>query len=101
MDGYSRLQVFLRVALPLVKPGLAAVAVFSAIFSWNEFLFALILTRTQAKTIPVSITGFSTSMGIDWGTFMAVAFVAVLPILIFTFILQKYLVRGLTFGAVK
>ena len=101
VDGYTRLQVFTRIALPLVKPALAAVAVFSLIFSWNEFLFALILTQSHSKTIPVGIQGFSSSMGINWGPFMAVAFIAILPILIFTFIMQRYLVRGLTFGAVK
>lgn len=101
VDGYTRFQVFTKIALPLAKPGLAAVAVFSAIFTWNEFLFALILTQQTAKTIPVGITGFSTAMGIRWGQFMAVGFVAILPILVFTFFLQKYLVRGLTFGAVK
>jgi len=101
VDGYTRLQVFTRIALPLVKPALAAVAVFSLIFSWNEFLFALILTQHNAKTIPVGIQGFSNSMGIDWGPFMAVAFIAILPVMIFTFIMQRYLVRGLTFGAVK
>jgi multiple sugar transport system permease protein len=101
VDGYTRWQVFTRIALPLVKPGLAAVAVLSSIFAWNEFLFALILTQQNAKTISIGITGFSTSMGIRWGQFMAVGFVAILPILVFTFILQRYLVRGLTFGAVK
>ena len=94
-------QVFTKIALPLVKPALAAVAVFSLIFSWNEFLFALILTQNQSKTIPVSIQAFSSSMGINWGPFMATAFIAILPIMIFTFIMQRYLVRGLTFGAVK
>jgi multiple sugar transport system permease protein len=101
VDGYTRFQVFTRIALPLVKPGLAAVAVFSSIFSWNEFLFAVILTQQTAKTIPVGIQGFSNSMGISWGPFMSVAFIAILPIMIFTFIMQGYLVRGLTFGAVK
>ncbi len=101
VDGYTRFQVFTKIALPLVKPGLAAVAVFSTIFAWNEFLFALILTQQNSKTIPIGITGFSTAMGIRWGQFMAVGFVAILPILIFTFFLQRYLVRGLTFGAVK
>ena len=101
VDGYTRLQVFTRIALPLVKPALAAVAVFSLIFSWNEFLFALILTQQNAKTIPVGIQGFSSSMGINWGPFMAVAFIAILPVMVFTFIMQRYLVRGLTFGAVK
>jgi multiple sugar transport system permease protein len=101
VDGYTRWQVFTRIALPLVKPGLAAVAVFTSIFSWNEFLFALILTQQNAKTIPIGITGFSSSMGIHWGPFMAVGFIAILPILVFTFLMQRYLVRGLTFGAVK
>ncbi len=101
VDGYTRFQVFTRIALPLVKPALAAVAVFSLIFSWNEFLFALILTQHNAKTIPVGIQGFSNSMGINWGPFMAVAFIAILPVMVFTFLMQRYLVRGLTFGAVK
>lgn len=101
VDGYTRFQVFTRIAIPLVKPGLAAVAVFTSIFSWNEFLFAVILTQQTAKTIPVGIQGFSNSMGISWGPFMSVAFIAILPIMIFTFIMQGYLVRGLTFGAVK
>lgn len=101
VDGYTRFQVFTRIALPLVKPALAAVAVFSLIFSWNEFLFALILTQHHAKTIPVGIQGFSSSMGINWGPFMAVAFIAILPVMVFTFLMQRYLVRGLTFGAVK
>jgi multiple sugar transport system permease protein len=101
VDGYTRWQVFTRIALPLVKPGLAAVAVFASIFSWNEFLFALILTQQNAKTIPIGIQGFSSSMGINWGPFMAVGFIAILPIMVFTFLMQKYLVRGLTFGAVK
>ena len=67
VDGYTRWQVFTRIALPLVKPGLAAVAVFASIFSWNEFLFALILTQQTAKTIPVGIQGFSSSMGLQLG----------------------------------
>ncbi len=77
VDGYTRFQVFTRIAIPLVKPGLAAVAVFTSIFSWNEFLFAVILTQQSAKTIPVGIQGFSSSMGISWGPFMAVAFLAI------------------------
>ena len=101
VDGYTRWQVFTRIALPLVKPGLAAVAVFTSIFAWNEFLYALILTQQQAKTIPVGIQSFSSSMGYNWGPFMAVGFIAICPIMIFTFIMQGYLVRGLTFGAVK
>jgi multiple sugar transport system permease protein len=101
VDGYSYGQYFRRVALPLVRPGLAATAILSAIFAWNEFLFALILTSKNAATIPIYLAGFSESMGIEWGEFMAVGCFAVIPIMIFTFALQKHLVRGLTFGAVK
>jgi multiple sugar transport system permease protein len=101
VDGYSRWQIFLRVALPLVRPGLAATAILSAIFSWNEFLFASILAPGNAATIPVYLAGFSASMNIDWGEYMAVGTMAVLPIMIFTLALQRHLVRGLTFGAVR
>lgn len=101
LDGYGRLDVFRKVALPLAKPGIIAAAIFSAIFAWNEFLFAAILTADNVRTLPVAITGFSTSMGIRWGAFMATAAVGIIPIFILTVLLQRHLVRGLTFGAVK
>lgn len=101
LDGYGRLDVFRRIALPLAKPGIIAAAIFSAIFAWNEFLFAAILTADNVRTLPVAITGFSTSMGIRWGAFMATATVGIVPIFILTVLLQRHLVRGLTFGAVK
>ena len=101
VDGYSRLQIFWRVAVPLVRPGIVSTAILSAIFSWNEFLYAMVLTQNRAATLPVYLAGFSSSMGLAWGEYMAVGTMAVLPILVFTFVLQKYLVRGLTFGAVK
>jgi multiple sugar transport system permease protein len=101
VDGYTRWQIFTRVALPLVRPGLAATTILSAIFSWNEFLFASILTPSEAATVPVYLSGFSGSMGLAWGEYMAVATIAIAPIMIFTLVLQKHLVRGLTFGAVR
>ena len=101
VDGYSRWQIFLRVALPLVRPGLAATAILSVIFSWNEFLFASIVAPGNAATLPVYLAGFSASMNIDWAEYMAVGTMAVLPIMIFTLVLQRHLVRGLTFGAVR
>ena len=101
VDGYSRLQIFWRVALPLVRPGIVSTAILSAIFSWNEFLYAMVLTQSKAATLPVYLAGFSNSMGLAWGEYMAVGTMAVFPILVFTFALQKHLVRGLTFGAVK
>jgi len=101
VDGATPWQGFRHIALPLAKPGIIAAAIFSAIFAWNELLFAAILTADHVRTLPVAITGFSTSMGIRWGAFMATAAVGVIPIFILTVLLQRHLVRGLTFGAVK
>ena len=101
VDGYSRLNIFFQVVLPLVKPGLITTSILSAIMAWNEFLIATVLTQNQAATLPVYLAGFSGSMGLDWGPYMAVGTIAVMPIMIFTLALQRHLVRGLTFGAVR
>ena len=102
VDGDSRMGAFWRVVLPLVAPGLAATAVFCLIVSWNEFLFALVLTQTdEAMTLPVGIAGRVTQYGIKWGAMSAAAVVAMVPILVFALSVQKYLVRGLSLGAVK
>jgi multiple sugar transport system permease protein len=102
VDGDSRLGALFRVVLPLVAPGLAATAVFCLIISWNEFLFALVLTQTDAAmTLPVGIAGRVTQYEIKWGVMSAAAAVALVPILVFALSVQKYLVRGLSMGAVK
>jgi len=101
VDGCSRLATLFRIVLPLVAPGLAASAVICIIFSWNEFFFAMVLTSVYAKTLPAAITGFVTTRGTLWGEMAAVATVIILPVLAFAIIVQKYLVRGLTFGAIK
>src|SRR2546423_6089794 len=102
VDGDSRMGALRRVVLPLVTPGLAATAVFCLIVSWNEFLFALVLTQTDdAMTLPVGIAGRVTQYGIKWGAMSAAAVVAMIPILAFAMAVQKYLVRGLSLGAVK
>lgn len=102
IDGDSRLGALWRVVLPLVAPGLAATAVFCLIVSWNEFLFALVLTQTDdAMTLPVGIAGRVTQYGIKWGAMSAAAVVAIIPILAFAMSVQRYLVRGLSLGAVK
>jgi multiple sugar transport system permease protein len=102
VDGDSRLGAFRRVVLPLVTPGLAATAVFCLIVSWNEFLFALVLTQTdQAMTLPVGIAGRVTQYEIKWGVMSAAGAVAIIPILAFALAVQRYLVRGLSLGAVK
>ncbi len=101
LDGYNRLQVLWRVVLPLAAPGIAVTAIFCLIFSWNEFLFAYILTRDVARTITVGVESFFTLRGILWGPVAAAATISVAPMLVFVLILQRYMVRGLTFGAVR
>ncbi|MDD5468896.1 MAG: carbohydrate ABC transporter permease [Anaerolineales bacterium] len=101
LNGYSRLQVLQKVVLPLAAPGIAVTAIFCLIFSWNEFLFAYILTRDAARTITVGVESFFTLRGILWGPVAAAATISVLPMLIFVLVLQRYMVRGLTFGAMR
>jgi multiple sugar transport system permease protein len=101
LDGYSRVEVLRRIVFPLAAPGIAVTAIFCLIFSWNEFLFAYILTRDAARTITVGVESFFTLRGILWGPVAAAATISVVPMLIFVLILQRYMVRGLTFGAVR
>lgn len=101
LDGYTRFQVFLKVVLPLAAPGIAVAAIFCLLFSWNEYLFASVLTRDVAKTITVGVGDFWTTRGILWGPLSAAATVCVLPMVVFALILQRWIVRGLTFGAVR
>lgn len=102
VDGDSRLGALVRVILPIAAPGLAATAVFCLIVSWNEFLLALALTQTDAAmTLPVGIAGRVTQYEIQWGVMSAAGVVAMLPILVFALAVQRYLVRGLSLGAVK
>ena len=102
VDGDSRLGAFWRIVLPLAAPGLAATAIFCLIVSWNEFLFALVLTQTDAAmTLPVGIAGRVTQYEIKLGVMSAAGVVAMIPILVFALAVQKYLVRGLSLGAVK
>jgi multiple sugar transport system permease protein len=102
VDGDTRWGAFLRVALPLARPGLAATAIFCLIISWNEFLLALVLTQTeQSQTLPIGIAGRVTQYTTHWGEISAAGFLAAIPIMIFALAVQKHLVRGLSFGAVK
>jgi multiple sugar transport system permease protein len=102
VDGDSRLGALVRVILPLVAPGLAATAIFCLIISWNELLFALVLSQTDASmTLPVGIAGRVTQYEIKWGVMSAAGVVAMMPILVFAMAVQRYLVRGLSLGAVK
>ena len=101
LDGLSRLKVLAKVVCPLAAPGIAVTGVFTLIFSWNEFLFAYILTRKAASTVTVGVESFFTLQGILWGPVAAAATISVLPMLIFVLAMQRYMVRGLTFGAVR
>lgn len=102
VDGDTRWGAFVRVALPLARPGLAATAIFCLIISWNEFLLALILTLTErSQTLPIGIAGRVTQYNTYWGEISAAGFTACIPIMIFALMVQKQLVRGLSFGAVK
>lgn len=101
VDGCGRFGAFYRIALPLVAPGLVATALFCFMFSWNEFFFALILTRSRVTPITVVIAGMIGGHEILWAEICAVASMASIPVIAIAIILQKYLVRGLTLGAVK
>lgn len=101
IDGCSRMQAFRKIVLPLSKPGLAATAILCFIFSWNEFLFALIFTRIVAKTAPLAMTTLMTERELYWGKICAGATLVIIPVIVFSFIVQKHIVRGLTFGAIK
>lgn len=101
IDGYSPLAVLWKIVVPLVAPGIAVTAIFCLLFAWNEFLFAFLLTRTQAGTVTLGVSSFWTQRGILWGPLSAAAVICVLPMLASAVFLQKYIVRGLTFGAIR
>lgn len=102
VEGSSWFGAMMRIAIPLARPGIAATAIFTFIFSWNEFLFALILTSTErAQTMPVAVTLFIRETGIEWGYMTAVAVIMMIPTAILTLVAQRHLVQGLTMGALK
>jgi len=101
VDGYTRFQVFRKIVIPQAATGIAATAVFCFIFAWNEYAFAFLLSRTVAQTVPAWLPYQMGVLGYDWGAAAAGTFVFLLPVLIFTIILRKHLVRGITFGAIR
>ena len=101
IDGATVGQGFLRIVLPLSAPGLAATAILCFLYAWNDFFFALILTRTKAMTAPVAVVNFMNYEGWEWGKIAAGGTLAMLPVLVFSFLVRNFLVRGLTAGAVK
>jgi multiple sugar transport system permease protein len=101
IDGCSRLKTFLIIVLPLVRNGIATSAIMSFIFSWNQFLFSLILSGPQTKTVPVAVYNFISYGKIDWAGIGAAATLIVLPVSVFAFFVRKTIVQGLTMGALK
>jgi len=102
VDGDTRFSAFRRIVLPLAAPGLVATGIFAAITTYNEFLFALVLTSTPAaETMPVGAATLIGRINVDWGAMSAAGVIGALPIVIFSVLVQRHLVRGLTMGAVK
>ncbi len=101
VDGCNAWQRFTRIVLPISGPAIVATSILAAILSWNEFLFAVMLTRNEARTLPVVMAGFITDKGLLWNQMTALGVITVLPVMLFAIAVQRYLVRGLTLGAVK
>lgn len=101
VDGASSFQTFWKVILPICKPGLATAFIFTLFLAWNDFLIALLLTSTNAKTFTVGLAGFLSAYNLDLGPMCAGAFLFSFPVMIISLAAQKYIVQGMTAGAVK
>ncbi|MBN8993494.1 MAG: carbohydrate ABC transporter permease [Rhizobiales bacterium] len=101
VDGCGPYRLFFTLILPLLKPGLAAAAIFTFRIAWNELVLASILTNRTSRTLPYGVYLFITDVGIDWGQLMAAGMLVALPPLIFTFVAARQIITGLTAGAVK
>ncbi len=101
VDGASLWQEARKVLFPMIAPGIAATALICVIFAWNEFFLAVTLTAVRAQTVPVYLVGFITSEGAFWARLSAAATLAAIPVLLVGWIAQRYLVRGITLGAIK
>ena len=101
VDGYSRWQSFYKIVLPQATTGIAATTVFAMIFAWNEYAFALLLTSENARTAPPAIATMLGRGGIEWSAIAAGTLAFLIPVIIIAFALRKYLLRGVTFGAIR
>lgn len=101
IDGASRFGTFIRIMLPLSTPGILTSGILAFIFSWNNFMFALVLCSSNTTTLPIAIYQFIAYSNVDWGGIMCASVVITLPIIIISFFLQRYIITGLTAGAVK
>lgn len=101
LEGYSRLEIFFRVSLPLARAGLFVIIMFALIQSLNEFLIALALTTRVAETAPVGLAKLQTFLGTDWGRISAAAVIFMTPVVIFTILIRNELIRGMSFGQIS
>lgn len=101
VDGAGPLQRFWQVALPMAAPGVASAAILTAFLSWNEFLIASSVAKRQAQTLSIAVAGFVTDRGVQWGPMAAMAVIMIVPMILFALFVQRYLIRGITLGAVK
>ncbi|MED4602813.1 carbohydrate ABC transporter permease [Paenibacillus validus] len=101
VDGCSRMTAFYKIILPLIAPGLAATAIICLMFSWNEFMFALVLSRNDVVTAPVIANQFITMYGVKWGELTAASTIMTTPVLIFAILVRNHMIKGLTMGSVK
>lgn len=101
IDGCSKFQTFTRVVFPIIAPGVVAAGVLSFLNSWNEFMFALVLTGNNTRTIPVSVAAMETQQGVQIAELCASVTVIIIPVAILALFVRKYLVRGLSFGSIK
>jgi multiple sugar transport system permease protein len=101
LDGLGHVAILRRIILPVIAPGVAVTAIFTFMFSWNEYLMALVLTSRNASTVPVTVSKFIQAYSILWGDVGAAATIELLPVLVVVFLLQRHIMRGITLGAVK
>ena len=101
VDGLTQQESFLRITLPLAGPGIVTAVTLSFIFSWNNFMFSQVLSQQRTRTLPIAVYNFLSYVEVDWGAVMAAAVAIMFPAIVLTMIFQKYVVRGLTMGAVK
>ncbi len=101
LDGLSWLQIIWRIILPVARPGVAVTAIFTFVFSWNEYLFALFLTDFNAQTMPIALAKTIDQYFVLWGSLSAGAVIQLLPMIVVVFVLQRHIARGLALGAVK
>jgi multiple sugar transport system permease protein len=101
LDGLGHIAILRRIILPVIAPGVAVTAIFTFMFTWNEYLMALVLTSRNATTVPVTVSKFIQAYSILWGDVGAAATIELLPVLVVVFLLQRHIMRGITLGAVK